>query len=333
MKRGVACAALAGAVWGMVILVPSLLPEFSPLLLSCARFMLYGAFSLLLALPKARDLWRRLGWRDVALLLKLALTGNLIYFMLLASAIQGAGVATASLIIGILPVTITLVGRRDVGAVPLSRLCWPLLLVFAGICCINLQTLLLDSATAQPLSQRALGILCAFGALICWTWFATDNARYLKTSRFDSGEWSTLWGITTGLLGALIWIGAHALSWQAVQVEASEQRWQLFWIASLASAVLGSWFGNRLWNTSSRRLPLTLSGQLIVFETVFALFYGFIYLQRLPTPLEASAAALLLAGVIWAVRRHLPQATPHQAQPRTSPSYVGEGRRKRRASA
>lgn len=45
MKRGVAYAVLAGAVWGLAIVVPSLLPEFSPLMLSCARFTLYGAFS------------------------------------------------------------------------------------------------------------------------------------------------------------------------------------------------------------------------------------------------------------------------------------------------
>lgn len=58
-----------------------------------------------------------------------------------------------------------------------------------------------------------------------------------------------------------------------------------------------------------RRLPLTLSGQLIVFETLFALLYGFISLQHLPSLLQSSAALLLLAGVLWAVRRHLPR--PH----------------------
>ncbi|WP_097305443.1 DMT family transporter [Pseudomonas chlororaphis] len=308
MKRGIACAVMAGAVWGLVVLIPSLLPEFSPLLLSCARFVLYGAFSLILALPKARSLWQRLTWADGLLLLKLALTGNLIYFMLLASAIQQAGVATTALIIGVLPVTITLAGRGDQDALPLARLRWPLLLIVAGIACINLHTLLLDSTGGHALTQRLLGIVCAFGALVCWTWFATDNARYLKTSRFDSGEWSSLWGITTGVLGALIWLGADFLQLPAMQIEVSEQRWQQFWLASLACAVLGSWFGNRMWNASSRRLPLTLSGQLIVFETVFSLLYGFLYLQRLPGLLESVASGLLLLGVIWAVRRHLPHS-------------------------
>ena len=47
--------------------------------------------------------------------------------------------------------------------------------------------------------------------------------------------------------------------------------------------------------TASRRLPLTLSGQLIVFETVFALLYGFIYLLKycLDMPRHFHAAPLV----------------------------------------
>lgn len=45
-------------------------------------------------------------------------------------------------------------------------------------------------------------------------------------------------------------------------------------------------------------------GQLIVFETVFALLYGFVYDHRLPRVLEIAALVLLLAGVYGSVRRH-----------------------------
>jgi len=43
---------------------------------------------------------------------------------------------------------------------------------------------------------------------------------------------------------------------------------------------------------------------MIVFETLFALVYGFVYLQRLPTLLEAGAIVLLLGGVCASVARH-----------------------------
>lgn len=309
MKRGVVYGGIAGAAWGLVILTPTLLPEFSPLLLSCARYSLYGLVSLLIALPVAPRLLRRLTLDDTLKLVQLALTGNIVYYLLLASAIQLAGVATAALIVGVVPVTVTLLGRRDAGAVPLRRLAVPLLLVVAGIACINLETLLFDPAPQRPLGERLLGIACAFAALLCWTWFAAANARCLKQSRFDSGEWSTLWGIVTGLLAALLWLGASLLLPDSLRVEASEQRWTAFWLLSLSSAVLGSWLANLLWNAASRRLPLTLTGQLIVFETLFSLLYGFLYLQRLPTLLEGFAIALLLGGVCAAVWRHGRPAT------------------------
>ncbi len=54
-------------------------------------------------------------------------------------------------------------------------------------------------------------------------------------------------------------------------------------------AVLASIVGNALWNKMSRFLPLTLVGQMILFETVFALIYGFLWERRLPTPLESAA--------------------------------------------
>jgi drug/metabolite transporter (DMT)-like permease len=65
--------------------------------------------------------------------------------------------------------------------------------------------------------------------------------------------------------------------------------------------------GNSLWNTASRKLPLTLSGQVIVSETVFALLYGFAYEMRWPHGLEVLATILLVSGV-WPGR-----AVPHLA--------------------
>ena len=51
-------------------------------------------------------------------------------------------------------------------------------------------------------------------------------------------------------------------------------------------------------------MPVTLSGQLILFETLFALLYGFIYQHHFPRPLEIAAIVLLVAGVVWSVRAH-----------------------------
>ncbi|MGX1125875.1 DMT family transporter [Pseudomonas defluvii] len=304
MKRGVAYAGVAGAMWGMVLMVPQLLPEFSPVLLSCARFVLFGVISLVLAIP-LRQALRKLTLSDLWMLTRLSVIGNLIYFICLVAAIQRLGVAPASLIVGVLPLTITLYGRHDSGAIALSRLAGPLGLILAGMLCINLQTFAVEPGA---MADKFIGVLYALGALLSWTWYAVHNSRYLKQSgHFDSHQWSVFCGVATGLfsllLVAAIWL------WQPAQlhVEAPAGRWNLFWLYSLGSALFGSWLAALLWNAASKRMPLTMSGQLIVFETLFALLYAFIWRHSGPSVLEAAAIVLVIGGVCWSMRQHEPQ--------------------------
>src|ERR1700743_3012949 len=176
MQRGVAYGVMAGALWGMVFLVPRVLPDFSPLLLSAGRYTMYGIVtaardtshgivSLAAALPMARSLVKRLTREDLGALVKLALAGNLIYYLLLTAAVHLIGIAPTSLIVGVLPVTVTLLGRRDQGAVPLARLAWPLAVVMAGIVCINIDVFTVADSTPVSVATKLLGIACAVGAL------------------------------------------------------------------------------------------------------------------------------------------------------------------------
>jgi drug/metabolite transporter (DMT)-like permease len=122
-----------------------------------------------------------------------------------------------------------------------------------------------------------------------------------------------LWGVVTGALGALLWLVIAVMPPGSLQGALSDARWHTFWMLNLGLAVGASWLGNGLWNAASKRLPLTLSGQMIVFETLFALLYAFIYDQRLPRPLETAAILLLVAGVCWSVRQHADNGTPGAA--------------------
>ena len=85
---------------------------------------------------------------------------------------------------------------------------------------------------------------------------------------------------------------------------ASGRDWTLFWTVNGLLALGASVIGNHLWNVASRKVPLTLSGQLILFETLFALLYGFVYKQQPPRGLEVAAMVLLAVGVLWSVRIH-----------------------------
>jgi len=337
MQRGVLYGVLAGALWGTVFVVPRQLAEFSPLLLSAGRYVMYGLVSLAALVPMLRRVWPRITRADMVALVKLALVGNVLYYLFLASAIHLVGIAPASLIVGVLPVTVTLLGRRDHGAVPISRLVWPLAMIAAGIVCINVDVFTAAGNAGGPASvlTRIAGIGCAVGALACWTWFAVENARYLqRNAHFGGNEWSVLWGVVTGALGGLLWLVILVLPSGWAQESVAGSRWTTFWQLNLVLAIGASWLGNGLWNAAAKRLPLTLSGQMIVFETLFALLYGFIYDHRLPRGLEVAAIVLLVAGVSGSVRRHSgdAQETAHGdgiVPERDLPGIANETRRAR----
>jgi drug/metabolite transporter (DMT)-like permease len=314
MWNGILCGVLAGAMWGMVFIVPEILSAFSPLELAVGRYIAYGVIASTLMLPRLPGLLRRLERSDYGALLRHALSGNIVYYMLLALGVKLAGVAPTSLIIGLLPISVTLIGHKDHGAVPLRRLALPLLVVAAGIACINVDLFIHAGAAGAALGNTLLGVLCAAGALLCWSWYAVDNARYLKRNpHFSSAEWSALYGISSGLIALLIGLVAFALHQDDVTgaaALATGRVWTKFWIANGLLALGASVIGNHLWNIASRSVPMTLSGQLILFETLFALLYGFIYQQRLPRALELAAIALLVTGVLWSVRVHALEDQP-----------------------
>lgn len=302
MWIGVLCGLLAGALWGMVFIVPELLGAFSPLEMAVGRYVAYGAFAFGLLLPRLKLLFATLVPADYAALLRHALAGNIVYYLLLAMGVKYAGVAPTSLIVGLVPVLVTLLGQNDHGAVPLKRLALPLLLVAAGIACINIDTFA-HAGPARAAGAILLGVLAASGALLCWSWYALDNARYLKRNpQFSSAQWSALYGLATGVIALLIGLAAWATG--AAWTPAPSRDWLLFWTCNLVVALGASVIGNQLWNIASRRVPVTLSGQLILFETLFALLYGFLYRGAGPRPLELAAIALLVAGVTWSVRAH-----------------------------
>ncbi len=308
MWTGVLCGLLAGAMWGMVFIVPELLPAFTPVELAVGRYTAYGAIALGLMLPRLRGLLARLERSDYAALVRHALAGNIVYYMLLALGVKLAGVAPTSLIIGVLPIAVTLMGRKDHGSLPLRRLALPLLIVGAGIACINIDVFMHATSSNADLARTFLGVLCATGALLCWSWYTIDNTRYLKRNpHYTSAEWSALYGLSSGVIALAI--GLICLAFWHADITgpagaAAGRNWTAFWITNSLLALGASVIGNQLWNVASRRVAVTLSGQLILFETLFALLYGFIYAQHFPRPLEIAAIVLLITGVVWSVRAH-----------------------------
>lgn len=296
---GIAYGVAAGAVWGLVYLAPALVPDFGPLLLAGIRPLCFGLISLALWAPRWRRLVPALTGRHWLALAWLALTGNTLYYALLSAAVQMGGVAMTSLVIGFLPVVVTIVGSRDRGAVPLSRL-WPSLAACAGgALCIGAQAL--DQPAAQTGSAPLAGLACAVGALVSWAVYAVGNARWLgRLGPVSVGDWNLSMGLVTGAQGLVLLPVALGLDHGGH----STADWLRLGGIALGVTLVASFAGNELWNRMCRLLPLTLVGQMILFETVFALLYGLLWEHRLPTPLETLAMALVGLGVLFCVAVH-----------------------------
>jgi drug/metabolite transporter (DMT)-like permease len=206
------------------------------------------------------------------------------------------------------------------------------LLIAAGIACVNhveLARLQAEGADVAPsaagapgaggagldLGRYALGALLALGAVACWTWYPIRNADWLRAHADRSPRaWATAQGVATLPLAAL----GFALFWLWNDMGGGVGRSAfdmplgptpgLFLGLMFSIGLFASWLGTLCWNEASQRLPPSLVGQLIVFETLAALGYAWALRGHWPDGFTLAGAALLVAGVASALRGGAPHA-------------------------
>ncbi len=316
---GTAFALAAGLMWGLVFIAPVLLPDYPAVLLSVSRYLAFGLIALPLAVVGRARLVQltRSDWIEAT---KLSLIGNLLYYTFLAAAIQRAGAPLPTMIIGTLPVVIAVTSnlrdhRRD-GRLSWRALAPSLVLIGLGIACVNHVELARLDAHAG-LGVYAQGALLAVLAVVCWTWYPIRNADWMRAHPDRSATaWATAQGLATLPIAAFGFAAFWA--WNAW----SGQRFAMplgptpamFVGLMVTIGLLASWLGTLCWNAASQRLPTTLSGQLIVFETLAALAYALALRGQWPHGLTLVGVALLVAGVLWALRSK-PRLAPLIAAP------------------
>lgn len=314
MLAGVLAALGAGLMWGLIFIVPLVLWDYPPVVLAFGRYAAFGLLALGLAWFDRRALAQltRSDWVEAA---RLALVGNLLYYSTLAGAIQLAGAPVPTLLIGTLPVVIAvcanLMEKRvggGVEAVSWRRLAVPLAIIFAGLSVVQFGPAGAVDGVSESALDYVLGLGLAVIAVGCWTWYPIRNSRWLRARPPGlSRPWATAQGLATLPLALLTACG-FAL-WDIALGEADNlfawpfgPRPMLFVGLMLLTGLAASWLGTLLWNKASHLLPAALVGQLIVFETLAALLYAFLWYGRWPSPHEAIGIALLVAGVLTGVR-------------------------------
>lgn len=322
MLIGILSALGAGLLWGLVFVTPLLLGDYPGLMLSFGRYIGFGLIALVPAFLDRRRIaaLSRADWRAA---FKLALVGNILYYAALATAIQLAGAPLPAMLIGTLPVIISICSNwapaQPSEAIAWKRLAPSLAIILAGLLLVNAGELAqLDGRHST--ADYVLGCVIALAAVAAWTWYPIMNARHMKQHPgLRSSTWATVQGLATLPL-ALAGFAGYGL-YTAFAPQHFDfplgPRPLPFIGLMLVLGLCASWLGTLLWNKASQRLPTSLAGQLIVFETLAALLYAFLWRGMAPAAATIFGVVLLCVGVMLGMR------TFHHARLRASAALAG----------
>jgi drug/metabolite transporter (DMT)-like permease len=292
---GILAGLAAGALWGLVFVAPRLLTGMAAVDMAIGRFVVYGAFSAVLVLAGWRSRPRPTRQQAVAAL-GLSVLGFTGYYGVLAQAIVDVGTELPTLIIGTIPVWVMLLGKP-------AHLRWAALLPGLGLTVAGLalmaSVLPVGDAAVYPHAVR--GLVFALAALVSWTVYAVWNAAWLQRHpEVSARDWTNWLGIATGLTALAAWLLQGLGSKELLTPMVSAQEAMVF----VAIGVGAGWLASACWNFASQRLSASLCGQLIVSETLFGLFYSFVWDGQWPGALQWLAVALFTLGIVASIRAH-----------------------------
>jgi len=301
MNLGLLYAIAANLIWGLVFLGPIWVPGATPVQITGGRYTFYGFFAVLCLVwvwqrtRASHAIIRNLkAWRAAA---GLALLGNFVYFLCVSFAVQSIGVALPTMIVGMIPVTVPVIACLVAQRWPNGWLWVAMLLMAGGILLANWRPL--DG------TPNARGLALAITALICWSAYALLNQRAMRRyAAHQSLLWASLQGAAGLPFGLALFVFAGGVS-QPHLVELLP-----VW---LVLGVFCSGIANVLWNLGSARLPSTVLGPMIAFETLSGLLCAWLYDGK-PWPMTAWLGAMLLVtGVVLAVRGERKPPPPAEA--------------------
>jgi drug/metabolite transporter (DMT)-like permease len=300
---GILCGIATGAFWGIPFLAPQILSDYTAIYLTLGRFGFFGLVSLLF-LPQVIQYLKNLNRRDLWQVFLLSLSGFSIYSFLLFWSVPKAGGVAAALIIGLLPITISLFGFKEQSLRKSFYI--GIIFIFAGLLLLTLPSLQMADTSAGSTMWGYVGcVVC----LALWTWFANQNSKFLRKHPTTNPK---IFSAVMGVLSLLVVLPmVFILTDQplAFLIGRSDIKVYIFW--SLLLGLGASWAANWLWNICSRACPPQISGPLIVSETFFGLLYTFIYELRFPSLTEALSILLSISGVLICIRSQMKKPKAH----------------------
>jgi len=300
---------LAAVAWSLSFIVPFVIGRYSLFDFALVEFVFSGILAMGL-LWRHADAVRELRRGDWVAAGSLGLIGYFGYFLAVMGAAVYAGPVIAPAFLGLVPVVLAVAGNLRERTVAWRRLILPLTLASAGLLLVN------GSGLLRPVGMRApspsVGIALALLAVALWTLFGLFNQSALaQRPRMDAGVWTGL--IVIGAAAAMLMFVPVGMSLGLFKIPRLGLAWRdaaplLSWGAGLA--VFANIGGAMAWTFASQRLPVALSAQLISVEPAAATILGLLVHHRWPAPAEVAGMALLLSGVLIAIRIFTRRTSP-----------------------
>ena len=300
MFKGIAFALSACLFWGLIFVIPQFMEAFSSIEVALGRYFCYAIISLVIfskAKIQGTCRYPRAIWMKA---LYFSLASTMVYYTALVLALRCRAPAICALVLGTSPITIAFYGNWKEKECSYKSLIFPSLLILLGLVIINVPHI----TATESLSSYILGLVGCLVSLSAWSWYVVANSKFLRDHpEVSSNDWATLIGVVT-----LFWVGLCGLLYSFTDSFHIDK--YLTFNSDMVSfltgcAILGlfcSWLGGFLWNKASHYLPVSLAGQLTIFETIFGLLFVYLLAQKVPPLLECVGIMILLGAVGYGIR-------------------------------
>lgn len=291
-------------VWGLIFVIPSILVDYTPLEVVVGRYGFYGLLSVFLAFRKGFGPLRQYPLKAWAAAFIFAFISGVFYYVGIVIGIRYASAPVTVLIVGMAPIAIAFYGNWQTREVSFKSLVVPCIWMGFGMILVNAMEIDWTFST-YSIKQYFLGLTGVLAALASWSWYAVQNARFLKRHpEIHPSKWATVIGLAT-----FFWALMLALVFGFGPIKEIDLAKLFTWSDTSLRYILGattlgvvcSWMGCFLWNRASTHLPVSLMGPFLIFETIFGLIFVFLYEFRIPTFLEVLGVVSMLGGITLSI--------------------------------
>ncbi len=303
MVKGIIFALGACVIWGLIFVIPQFMTGFTPIEITLGRYFFYGLISSLVFFKKLSQESCRYSEHIWGKALKFSLASTLLYYIFLILALRYSSSTICALILGISPLTIAFYGNWKTREISFKHLIIPSILIVVGLVMVNIPHF---ETTSSPLFY-CLGLFFTLFSLSSWTWYVVANSKFLKNHpQICSSDWATMIGVATMSWVLLLTVVLSLFCNTQFQIDkflTHTPELERYIIGSSILGLLCSWVGAFLWNKATFYLPVSLAGQLTIFETIFGVIYLLILAGTLPSLLEGAGIVLMFLAILYAIRK------------------------------